>query len=215
MSSSRRARPSWYITGILLSLFSASGLLSAEVAPEAPRLPVDAQRALDAHDKDVAKLQADMDKEVAKRVKNLQEVLTKSIEAATKRGDLDGAIAIRTKLSALTPRKDTEASAKPAGSGTPAAAERAIAEQIAGDWLRGTRTWTFQPTGSFTDSAPSGSVIAGQWSVANNLIEVKMSNGWRVEIPITGEIGRSLAMTSYGPGGDAHPGTLTRAPKKD
>lgn len=81
----------------LLLLMTLSVLFGADEV----KLPADAQAALTAYDAKVAKLKADYDAAVAKESDALVAKLQKSQEAATKKGDLDTALALKTRIDAL------------------------------------------------------------------------------------------------------------------
>lgn len=86
---------------LALSLF----LLSLSAA----ELPPSAKPAVEAYDAKVAKLKADFDKAVAKETEAFAAALAKAQEAETKKGNLDGALAIRTRLDELprAPKAET------------------------------------------------------------------------------------------------------------
>lgn len=68
-----------------------------------PKLPPDAQRAVDAYEASVAKLKADFDAKVAKERGALMVKLEAETAKLTKAGNLDGALACRTYATTITP----------------------------------------------------------------------------------------------------------------
>ncbi len=75
------------------------------IAQESPQtLPQDAQKTLDAYEAKVAKLRADLDKVIDREALNTISDLRKAQDAATKKGNLDGAVAIKATIAKLVPK---------------------------------------------------------------------------------------------------------------
>ena len=76
-----------------------------------PKLPSDAASLLIAYDKDIAKIQSDADVATALRTEKLRGLLLKAQESATKKGDLDAALAVKGEIEKL--KKPVEQPKKP------------------------------------------------------------------------------------------------------
>lgn len=75
---------------------------AADVSVAVPdTLPAAAQAAVDRYTADVAKIREDAEKAVAKKSAELAKVLIKTQDEVTKKGDLQGALAIKAKIAAL------------------------------------------------------------------------------------------------------------------
>ncbi len=83
---------------LALVIFSSYG---AEAPKQDSKLPNDVVGLLNTYDKDMAKIQADADAASAARTEKLRPLLVKAQEAATKKGDLDTAMAIKAKIEKL------------------------------------------------------------------------------------------------------------------
>ncbi len=68
------------------------------------KLPPDAQKIVAAFDAAAAKLRADVEKQIDKKALDAISDLRKAQENATKKNDLDGAVAIKAKIAALVPK---------------------------------------------------------------------------------------------------------------
>jgi len=89
--------------GVILTLTSIHSLGAAEsIGAEALKLPADAAALMQGYETDVAKLEADCAKSVAAKADALRIKLTKAQEGATKKGDLDGALAIKAAIEKLS-----------------------------------------------------------------------------------------------------------------
>ncbi len=75
-------------------------------AQEESKMPLEAQKLIAAYDTDAAKIRADAEKQVDKKSVELAVKLAKIQDAATKRGDLEGALALKTKVAAIAPKND-------------------------------------------------------------------------------------------------------------
>ncbi len=98
-----RLRP--LMTAILLAhllMLCAGYACSAEEA----KLPADAAKLVEAFDADATKLRADAEKAVEKKAAILANALQVVQEKLTKKGDLDGAMAVKTKIAALGVKGD-------------------------------------------------------------------------------------------------------------
>ncbi len=80
----------------------------------AQELPAEAQKLIATYDAEVAKMRADVEKLVDKKSIDLALKLAKVQDTATKKGDLDGALAIKAKVAVLMP-KEGEAALAPLG----------------------------------------------------------------------------------------------------
>lgn len=76
-------------------------ILACAYAGEAPKLPADVQATIDKNDRAVTAVQAKADGEIYKLRQTLIAALTKAQEAATKKGDLDTAMAIKAKIESI------------------------------------------------------------------------------------------------------------------
>jgi len=75
---------------------------------EKTKLPNDAASAMSMYEADAANLKADFDKAIATKTKALRVKLEKAQEAATKKGNLDGAMAVKAAIDKL-PKDGTKA----------------------------------------------------------------------------------------------------------
>ncbi len=87
-----------FITLLALALLIAPFTHAAE-----SKLPADATKLVEAFDTDAAKIRADAEKAVDKRAAELTAKLQKAQDAAMKRGDLDGANAIKAAIEKAAP----------------------------------------------------------------------------------------------------------------
>ncbi len=83
-----------------LLMLLAGTAFSADETPTT-KLPTDAAKLVEAFDADATKLRADVEKAIEKKAATLATALQKAQDAATKKGDLDAAMAIKAKVAAL------------------------------------------------------------------------------------------------------------------
>jgi hypothetical protein len=87
---------------LILNLLLAHALLFlAGFAFSEEKLPADAAKLVEAFDTDAAKMRAETEKAIEKKAALLANALQKAQDTATKKGDLDGAMAIKAKIAAL------------------------------------------------------------------------------------------------------------------
>ncbi len=150
-----------YLTLLLLTLS-----FTAVFAQDDSKLPPDAQKIVAAFDAAAAKLRADVEKQIDKKALDAISDLRKAQENATKKNDLDGAVAIKAKIAALVPKDMPEIKSGPKD---PAA--------MIGKWMMSGAgngaAWVIKAKGQAT----SGEGFDGNYKVKEDKIVITWSNG--------------------------------------
>jgi hypothetical protein len=115
MTEDKPMKPSFPTLLILLIAFVLMSLITRAwgedaLNPATSKLPVDVATLLNVFEADSIKIQADADKAIAAKADTLRTKLTKAQESATKKGDLDGALAIKDAIEKL-PKAEPKAAA--------------------------------------------------------------------------------------------------------
>lgn len=134
-----------------------------------PKLPAAAQSAIDRLDRAMVKLEADHRKAVSAERQKAMAELEKAQKTATRAGDLDGALAIRTRLEDLQKAEAADADAL-LGDRAPAKAD--LAKQVLG-------TWAIIKTGGAGGGATCDINDGG--NVVAHLGQLMVPGRWRVE----------------------------------
>ncbi len=88
-----------------ICLFALALLTTPFTCAAESKLPADAAKLVETFDADAAKIRADAEKAVDKKAAELTGKLQKAQEAAMKRGDLDGANAVKAAIEKAAPKK--------------------------------------------------------------------------------------------------------------
>ncbi len=165
-----------------LLLFCAGCACSAEET----KLPADAARLVEAFDTDAAKLRADAEKAVEKKAAVLANALQVVQEKLTKKGDLEGAMAVKTKIAGLGVKSD-----KPLNPAT------ALVGRWAAVWDKGTiganlahEVWTVEEDGTCLNGQ-----VHGKWLVKNGGFEIRWDIGFVDTIKTLTEEGTAATAT--------------------
>lgn len=131
------------------------------------KLPPDAQAAIDKADKAISVIQSKADAEISKVRQDMIKALTKAQEAATKKGDLNAALAIKAKIDEV-PRPEVLEPVKPMDPKTYVVGTWRIAN---GGW---TGIWILKDDGKVEES---GTVRTGTWKITGKVCTVTWLSG--------------------------------------
>lgn len=177
----------------ILMLFAAAPLSGSEDDAAEPQLPAAIERALDGYDADVQKAQDDYRKEVDRAKAKAAKIITREQERATKAGDLELALAIKTKAEEVAKHTagglaELDILGNKIKEERAAAQLREVQEAIAGRWeavsgISGLkRTFTFKENG--TVSWERGN---HKWSVKDGKVLIFDEGAppiWVFELPV-------------------------------
>lgn len=160
--------PLRYLASLVL-VGVAWNLSGEDVAAAVATIPDDASKLLSSYSSDIAKIREHADKAVLARTDKVRPALIKAQEAATKRGDLEGALAIKAAIEALPTSADFPG-------GDPQLAKPAVA-------FRGSYSYSYpnghqgfiDVTGRNVTDRTTG--IPGTWAQAEKTITITWSNG--------------------------------------
>ena len=151
-------------------------ILSVCLAAEEAKLPPDAQAAIDKAEKSISVAQAKADAEILKVRQELVKALTKAQESATKKGDLNSAMAIKAQIDELA--KLTQAALLDPKAGAQQDADEKLLEGVWQVQKSGWRTTlSIQGTGAVT----AGDGTSGTWEIKDGSFTIKwtgLQNRW-------------------------------------
>lgn len=164
---------------LVLSCFC--GLISAADLPPA------AQTMLDKANADMAKVRQGLIRD-----------LSKAQETATKKGDLDGALAIKAEIEKQS--KEVNATAD----------LLAPANPIVGKWSRNNKVWEFKADGTVVESRDETVLSTGTWKLNGKQVQAVLAGNWNITVFLKDKPADTLDIETSGPGVSGAKSTITR-----